>query len=115
MKSKLAVMLSIPVAGLLCFGAMQITDKGHVVSHLGDLQSFSDLSVRVSSLVHELQKERGATAICVGSKGQKFSSELKAQRTETNEKRESLDIFLASFNSSNYGEEFQTKFQTAIA
>jgi methyl-accepting chemotaxis protein len=40
------------------------------------------MSHGVLSLVHEVQKERGATAGFIGSKGQLFSSKMKLQRSE---------------------------------
>ncbi len=49
------------------------------------------LSVALSNLVHETQKERGATAGFIGSKGKKFITKLPAQRLLTNKK---LDIAL---------------------
>jgi len=38
-----------------------------------------------------LQKERGATAVYIGSKGEKFSQELKSQRKLTNRAYENLE------------------------
>ena len=42
-----------------------------------------NISAKVSNLIHELQKERGLSAGFLSSKGSKFSSELKSQRTST--------------------------------
>jgi methyl-accepting chemotaxis protein len=42
-----------------------------------------DLARRISRLVHESQKERGETAVLLGSDGQRYASELGQQRAET--------------------------------
>ena len=42
-------------------------------------------------LVHELQKERGASSIHIGSDGARFEAELAAQRAETDARREALE------------------------
>jgi methyl-accepting chemotaxis protein len=42
-----------------------------------------DLARRISRLVHESQKERGETAVLLGSDGQRYASELGEQRAET--------------------------------
>jgi hypothetical protein len=42
-----------------------------------------DLARRVSRLVHETQKERGETAVLLGSDGRRFACELTGQRAET--------------------------------
>jgi methyl-accepting chemotaxis protein len=51
-----------------------------------NLQRQIKLLVAVTNLVHETQKERGATAGFIGSKGKKFSSILVNQRKSTDEK-----------------------------
>lgn len=52
-------------------------------------------SASVSALlVHELQKERGASAGYLGSKGTKFEDILKKQRIETDQKNQSLQQFI---------------------
>lgn len=59
------------------------------------------LTVANNALVHELQKERGATAVYLGSKGERFTSELKAQRQLTNTARTFLSRGLKDFSSDN--------------
>ncbi|MEI6895018.1 MAG: methyl-accepting chemotaxis protein [Colwellia sp.] len=54
------------------------------ISHL------TKLSVVYSDLVHELQKERGATAGFIGSNGSKFSVQLISQRKNTDEKSQEM-------------------------
>jgi len=46
--------------------------------------------------VHELQKERGATAGYLGSKGKKFSDTLSSQKQNTNQKINLLKTFINS-------------------
>ncbi len=56
------------------------------------------LSTKISSLVHELQKERGASAGYLGSKGKKFKITLKKQRVLTNEKLSNLTSYLSKID-----------------
>jgi len=49
-----------------------------------------ELSVKLSNVLHELQKERGASAGFLSSKGSKFSDTLLNQKKLTDEK---LSIF----------------------
>jgi hypothetical protein len=55
-----------------------------------------DLARRISRLVHETQKERGETAVLLGSDGQRFASELCEQRAETDRWIADLDSFSAT-------------------
>ena len=59
------------------------------------------LAVAVSALVHETQKERGATAGYVGSKGKSFIKILPAQRVETDIKLDRFYTILKGFNQKN--------------
>jgi methyl-accepting chemotaxis protein len=55
-----------------------------------------ELSIKVSAVLHELQKERGASAGFVGSNGQEFADILPNQQKETDKKIDELKIFCES-------------------
>ena len=64
--------------------------ENYIISHLNATNAKTKknvaLIVAISNLVHETQKERGATAGYVGSKGKKFIKRLPAQRLLTDKK-----------------------------
>lgn len=66
-------------------------------SYSNDIRTHSiiKLSVKVSSVLHELQKERGASAGFLGSGGKRFADILPAQQAETDKKIQELEIFCA--------------------
>ena len=64
--------------------------------------AFSKVSVSASLLVHELQKERGASAGFLGSKGQKFRAELSAQRDATSKALAEYRVILDAFPAQTY-------------
>lgn len=53
------------------------------------------ISLKLSALVHELQKERGASAGFVGSKGEKFKGILTKQHQDTDSKKEDYLTYLS--------------------
>ena len=73
--------LVLPIVGLLIFSGMTLLEKRGVVSEMDSLQELADLAPTISALVHELQKERGRSAVFIGSKGTKFVKELPEQWT----------------------------------
>lgn len=75
----------------------------------------AQLAVKASSMVHETQKERGATAGFLGSKGKKFVTELPAQRTNTDQKISELRGFLQGFDSTPYGSSFESDLNAALS
>jgi len=64
--------------------------ENYIIQHLNitsqKIKRNEELAIAVSNLVHETQKERGATAGYVGSKGKKFVKRLPAQKLLTNKK-----------------------------
>lgn len=99
-RNKLLLLLVVPILGLLFFSFFSINAKFTAAKEMADVEQMVKMSVEISALVHELQKERGMTAGFLGSKGQKFSSELPGQRRLTDKKRASLDSFLTHFDQS---------------
>ncbi|HJP37235.1 MAG TPA: nitrate- and nitrite sensing domain-containing protein [Gammaproteobacteria bacterium] len=89
-KKKLTLLLLTPLVGLLFFSGKGTLEHSATVSDTKQLQTLSELSVNLSGLVHELQKERGASAGYLGSKGEKFGKELTAQHKEADSKNEAL-------------------------
>ena len=102
-KNKLVLLLITPIVGLLFFSFFAIQIKYIAANEMADVEQMVQMSVEISSLVHELQKERGTTAGFLGSKGEKFSSEMIAQRRLTDDKKKNLDNFLSEFDQSLLG------------
>ena len=81
---------------------MTLLEKRGVVSEMDSLQELADLAPTISALVHELQKERGRSAVFIGSKGTKFVKELPEQWTLTSEKHTNLDNALNTFDAKSF-------------
>ncbi len=111
---KLMLLVIFPALGLLYFTINGAVEKYRLVTEMGSLQSLSTLAVRSSALVHETQKERGATALFLGSNGEKFGEELSAQRSETDKKIAELGVFLAAFDGLRYGADFGKSLDDAV-
>ncbi|WP_456279064.1 nitrate- and nitrite sensing domain-containing protein [Bacillus sp. AK128] len=93
---------------------ISIAERMKTANETTELQELIDLSTTISAYVHEMQKERGATGVFMGSDGQKFSNEVKDQRTLTDEKLQDLNSFLDTFDSASHGSEFQSQLEGAI-
>ncbi len=111
---KLMVILVFPVLSLLYFSVNGILEKSKLTSEMGSLQELTALAVRISALVHETQKERGMTAGFLGSKGEKFASELPNQRNNTTKKIKELQIFLSEFERDEFGTELNNDLNSAL-
>ena len=81
---KLLLMVSAPLLGLLVFSVRDMVAKYHVLEDVSTTRTLTGLSVRVGSLVHEAQKERGLSAGFINTQGVKFKEELAKQREIVN-------------------------------
>ncbi len=105
----------VPLVAALYFSSQIVLEEFEKSQSTEQLAELVTLAVKLSSLVHEQQKERGATAVFVGSGGTKFRSELSAQRTQTDSKREDLSEFLTDFKPLSYGSQFDQSFQAVMS
>jgi methyl-accepting chemotaxis protein len=81
--ARILIVLAIPVVGLLMLAGQVMWDRHTTATEMKELSRLVELSTRMSGLVHELQRERGSSAVFLGSKGQRFQTELEAQRRAT--------------------------------
>ena len=93
-KTKLRILLILPILGLLFFSGLESVKGLGQINSLDSLNKGAILSIDISKLVHETQKERGMTAGYLGSKGSKFSSEIVEQRKLTDKWERELKKFL---------------------
>lgn len=95
----LSILTLVPVALLVLFMLIDLFRSYHQFDEASETIRDANLVMVTSSLVHELQKERGMSAGFIGSNGNLFSSQLRAQRQTTNSKR---DVFLELIADQDY-------------
>jgi hypothetical protein len=70
-----------------------VIDNTRTKKEMSDLSNLTELTIVYSDLVHELQKERGATAGFISSEGKKFRDILEKQRVLTEDRIKQLNDF----------------------
>ena len=111
--TKIAIAFIFPVILVFVLAGYVITDKVRVVHETSTLAGIAPITSRISALVHEAQKERGASAVFIGSKGEKFRDELAAQRKLTDEARATLERALKDLSNNDLGASLGPKIQAA--
>ena len=81
---KLAVTTGLPLALLMYF---ELSTRFEMRAEMEKLNSLAQSVATISRLVHEFQRERGASALFLGSKGKQFGNELAEQRKRTETER----------------------------
>ena len=93
-KNKLLISVILPTLTMVIMAIFAISAILVKQSKYADYNAIIQLDAAVSALVHETQKERGATAGYLGSKGKKFTKRLPKQQIVTDSKIEALQNFI---------------------
>ena len=101
--TRLALAIALPILAVLLMGGLVISQQLQTVRQADQLQALSHFSSRISDLVHELQKERGMSALFIGSRGQQMGTELQAQRRDTDGQIAIVQDTLKALSLSDYG------------
>jgi len=110
---KISLALALPVLGLLFFSGYTAVEKYRTAHEMGRVLALADLAPTISALVHEMQKERGASAGFIGSKGSKFTKKLSDQRLLTDGTFEALQTAISQFDTSRYSATLANKMTAA--
>ena len=113
-KYKLMLLVFIPLVWLIYFAGMHTYDAYNKSSQMDKIEKVAVLATKISTLVHETQKERGMTAGFIGSKGKKFADKLPTQRELANTKFNDFSDYINNMEFSSYPKSFKINIQNAI-
>ena len=95
-RSKLFTLTFLPFIGFICFASYNLIQTYQEKVMLEKMLVLTESAAASSLLVHELQKERGASAGYLSSKGKKFQQAIKKHRQTTDQKNQDLQNFIKS-------------------
>ncbi len=108
-KSKLLILTLIPSLLIIFFAGSTILKDLAIKQDVAKVKELSDLSKEISLILHETQKERGASAGFVGSKGVKFKKQLTNQREITDKQKAKFITFVDNFQFSDFPSELKER------
>ncbi|GEM_PF-1487657 len=114
LSTKLLAIVVVSLIGTAWFGLGTALDKRAAVSESAELNTLVNLSTRIGDLLHETQKERGATAVFMSSQGERFGSETSAQQRTTDGPRRELLAYVEDHRS-ELPDEVSRALQPALA
>ncbi len=94
----LSLLLGVPIAALIAFSALLVSEKRDVLSEMNEIDNASHLINNSSDLVHELQKERGYTSGFIASPKDNFKIQMLRQREAVDRQ---YALFLKNFSSAS--------------
>jgi methyl-accepting chemotaxis protein len=111
---KIILLGIIPSLVVFFFLYIILAEKFSVKAGASKVIELSHYTVTASELLHNLQKERGASAVHIGSGGKEMKSELDNIRRDTDKTLAALQNFLKSFDTKHYGSGFDSKVDSAM-
>jgi methyl-accepting chemotaxis protein len=114
---RIAIAIAIPLATFAGLAGYDLYQSWQTRAEMAKLNYIAQGVSDISKLIHHLQRERGASAVFVGTKGAQMRAELPAQRKLTNEPRAAAMTFLVAFGNEVTSDAFKdavAKAQTAV-
>ncbi len=108
-KAKIMGLAIFPLVIALGFMFNLVLDKFSLSEEMGRQELLNKFVISTGSMLHEIQKERGASGVFLGSKGKRFKSELSSQRALTDSQRARYTQFLSGFDAASYGGELSSR------
>ncbi|MDQ1263974.1 MAG: hypothetical protein QG559_975 [Campylobacterota bacterium] len=106
-KYKLNLITAIVISFALIIITIALLKAMDERSKITQSQELNTLSQKLSLLIHETQKERGASSGYRASNGKQFADILPKQRTQTSQEYENLSAYIKTMDLENFSKELQ--------
>jgi len=113
-KMKMLLMVLIPATVIFILLGVSSFNSYSKVKELEKIQQATILATKISAMVHNTQKERGASAGYVGSGGKKFVDTMPNIRKDTDKTKAEMIAFYKSMDFSVYPKEMQKQMDDAM-
>ena len=113
-KVKMVVMVLMPALVIFVLLAMSSIGSYNRLTGLDKIGEATILATKISAMIHNTQKERGASAGFIGSKGSKFKEALSKIRKDTDATRAEMEAYYKSMDFSIYPKEMQNYMHDAV-
>lgn len=114
-KLKMSMVALFPVVIIVFLLTMSEYQDYKNVNELLKIEEATKLATRISAMVHNTQKERGASAGFIGSNGTKFVTELPTIRKDTDAAVLEMVAFYKNIDFTKYPQEMQNMMKEAMA
>lgn len=105
-RTLILLLVLLPLTGFAVIAGYTVVQKARLAMAMEQLRDLTDLAPTISSLVHELQKERGVSAGFIGSGGDgSFQQRLATQRRSTDSALQDYETAISELDASPYGPE----------
>lgn len=108
-RNKLKLIMAMVVAFAIVIVGLTINKALSDKVYIAQAKELNILSQKLSLLIHETQKERGASAGFLGSKGKKFTEILPKQRVLTTTRNSELKTYISKLDLNSFSNELRSE------
>lgn len=112
---KLIVMLLLPIVGFLYFTTHTVLEKAVTAKNMIALEQLAEFSIKLSEIVHEIQKERDQALLALDSKNKQSKEELTKGYANIDALITELRTFLEKFDFTYYQANFRQEVENVLA
>ncbi|MGE0564767.1 MAG: nitrate- and nitrite sensing domain-containing protein [Pseudolabrys sp.] len=104
-----------PILAFVAFALKDVYERREIHSSADRVAQFAGVAPQITGLVHELQKERGATAGFLSSKGAAFTDFAKTQRPLTDKALQAWQKDMGGLDPALFSKKFARNYEAAKA
>ena len=114
-RQRVILVAALPALALLITAGVMVAMRVQALNDARHVALEAETAVYISDLVHELQRERGVSAIFLGSKGTRMGAEMGTQRAATDKMRAGLKARFDELLAKSKHEELNAAARAALA
>ncbi|MFO1188203.1 MAG: nitrate- and nitrite sensing domain-containing protein [Alphaproteobacteria bacterium] len=112
---RMGTAIALPIVAMATLAAILISHQWHTATTIAQLRELTQFTTKVSDLAHELQKERGMSAVFLNSGGKQLAAELPAQQRTSDEQLRQVHDATRQLALSAYPAEVRQAIESALA
>ena len=111
---RLLLLAAIPLLGFILLAGSDVLDKRRMITQAEGIIQFSKFAKTIGEVVHELQRERGFSAVFITSGGKEGADALAGQHPLTDDAEMRLATVLAGFDAGAFTAELRENIDKAM-
>ncbi|MBL8834666.1 MAG: nitrate- and nitrite sensing domain-containing protein [Alphaproteobacteria bacterium] len=111
--TRLGLAVALPLIGVVALAGVVVTWERQYATQMSQLSTLVGTSIEIGNLVHELQRERGMSAVFINSGGVQMAAELPGQRQRTDERLAAYRAALAALDLASFDGNIRESFAAA--
>lgn len=113
-RSQILLILALPMIGMIWFAGNAMIDRWQVAQRMDRLEYLAGYATRVGEVAHFVQRERGASALFIGRRGQEHGEAMLEYRRDTDSAMRELNAYVAETGINDSSSAFRAYYEAMM-